>query len=84
VVNGSIAYDSDTEAMSSLEKPIAVSGVGDKAFTVADPKGDAGSAGVAAFASYGALFGEQYIKIGGSYVTPEQGKQIVEEIHGKL
>lgn len=84
VVNGALDYQSDTQAMSSLEKPIPVSGVGDKAFTVADPKGNAGSAGVAAFASYGALFGDQYVKIGGSYVTPEQGKQIVEEIHGKL
>jgi hypothetical protein len=84
VVNGSIDYDADVQAMSALEKPIVVSGVGDKAFTVADPKGNAGSAGVAAFASYGALFGDQYIKIGGSYVTPDQGKQIVEEIHGGL
>jgi hypothetical protein len=84
VVNGALDYQSDTEAMASLEKPIPVSGVGDKAFTVTDPKGNAGAAGVAAFASYGALFGDQYIKIGGSYVTPDQGKQIVEEIHGAL
>jgi hypothetical protein len=84
VVNGALDYESDTQAMSSLEKPIPVTGVGDKAFTVADPKGSAGSAGVAAFASYGVLFGDQYIKIGGAYVTPDQGKQIAEEIHGKL
>lgn len=84
VVNGAIAYDADVQAMSSLEKPIPVSGVGDKAFTVADPKGNAGSAGVAAFASYGALFGDQYDKIGGSYVTPDQGKQIVEEIQAGM
>jgi hypothetical protein len=84
VVNGALGYQGDTEAMASLEKPIPVSGVGDKAFTVTDPKGNAGAAGVAAFASYGALFGDQYIKIGGSYVTPDQGKQIVEEIHGAM
>jgi len=84
VVNGSLDYDSVTQAMSALQKPVPVSGVGDKAFTVADPKGNAGSAGVAAFASYGALFGDQFIKIGGSYVTPDQGRQIVEEIHNKL
>jgi hypothetical protein len=82
--NGSIAYDGDVQAMSSLEKPLTVSGVGDKAFAAPDPKGNAGSAGVAAFASYGVLFGDQYIKIGGSYVTPDQGKQIADEIHGKL
>jgi hypothetical protein len=84
VVNGSIAYDADVQAMSTLQKPIPVTGVGDKAFTVADPKGNAGAAGVAAFASYGALFGDVYIKIGGGYVTPDQGKQLVEEIQGKL
>ena len=84
VVNGAIAYDADVQAMSSLEKPIPVSGVGDKAFTVADPKGNAGSAGVAAFASYGALFGDQYDKIGGAYVTPDQGKQLVEEIQAGM
>jgi hypothetical protein len=82
--NGSIDYDADVEAMSALQKPLSVSGVGDKAFAAPDPKGNAGSAGVAAFASYGVLFGDQYIKIGGSYVTPDQGKQIAEEIHGGL
>jgi hypothetical protein len=43
-----------------------------------------GVAGVAAFASYGALFGDQYVKIGGSYVTPDQGQQLVEEVDGAL
>jgi hypothetical protein len=56
--------------------------VGDKAFTVQDPQGNAGSAGVAAFASYGALFGDRYVKIGGIYVTPDQGKQIAEQLVG--
>ncbi|MGC4112918.1 MAG: hypothetical protein QM747_21375 [Nocardioides sp.] len=84
VVNGAIGYQSDTEAMSAVQKPIPVSGVGDKAFTVQDPSGNAGAAGVAAFASYGALFGDTFIKIGGSYVTPDQGKQLVEEIHSAM
>jgi hypothetical protein len=31
------------------------------------------------------VFGEVYIKIGGlTYVTADQGKQIVELLHGKL
>ncbi len=83
-VNGGLAYSADVQAMSALEKPDPVSGVGDQAFATPDPKGNAGAAGVAAFASYGAIFGDVYIKIGGSYVDPDQGKQIVEEIHGKL
>jgi hypothetical protein len=84
VVNGPLAYDADVQAMSALETPSPVSGVGDKAFAAQDPKGNAGAAGVAAFASYGALFGDVYIKIGGSYVNQDQGKQIAEEIDGKL
>jgi hypothetical protein len=59
--------------------------VGDEAWSIPDPKGNAGSAGAAAFGSYGALFGGAYIKIGGlTYVTPDQGKQIVELLHSKL
>jgi hypothetical protein len=84
LANGSIDYDSDVQAMSSLEKPDSVSGVGDKAFAAPDPKGNAAATGVASFASYGALFGDVYIKIGGSYVNPDQGKQIVDQIDGKL
>jgi hypothetical protein len=84
VVNGAVDYDGDVQAMSTLQKPLSVAGVGDKAFASPDPKGNAGSAGVAAFASYGALFGDQYVKIGGSYVTPDQGKQIVEQVHAGL
>lgn len=85
VSNGSIAYDADVQAMSATgHAPDPVSGVGDQAFATQDPQGSAGSAGVAAFASYGALFGDQYVKIGGSYVTPDQGKQLAEEVDGAL
>jgi hypothetical protein len=85
IVNGALVYQGDVQALSGIGKPpTSVSGVGDKAFAMPDPQGNAGSAGAAAFASYGALFGDQYIKIGGSYVTPDQGKQIVEQIHGGL
>ena len=59
--------------------------MGDEAFSAPDPKGNAGSVGASAFASYGAVFGNVYIQIGGlTYVTPAQGKAIVEELHAKL
>jgi hypothetical protein len=59
--------------------------VGDEAFSEPDPKGNAGSVGASSVASYGALFGDVYIQIGGfTYVTADQGKQIVEELHSKL
>jgi hypothetical protein len=65
--------------------PNRVSGVGDEAYSAADPHGNAGSIGASAFASYGAVFGDAYIKIGGlTYVTAAQGKQLVELIHHKL
>jgi hypothetical protein len=39
----------------------------------------------AGFASYGAVFGDTYIKVGGlTYVTADQGKQIVEMLHSKV
>ena len=61
-----------------------MTGVGEEAFSAPDPK-SAGSLGASAFASYGALFGDVYIHMGGvTYVTPAQGKQIVEELHAKL
>ncbi len=85
VSHGSTIYDSDLQALSSVgHGPTPVSGVGDKAFATPDPNGNAGAVGAASFASYGALFGDQYVKIGGSYVTPEQGRQLVEEVHGGL
>jgi hypothetical protein len=50
-----------------------------------DPNGNAGSAGAASFASYGAVFGETYIKIGGlTYVTSARGRQIAEDLHARL
>jgi hypothetical protein len=59
--------------------------VSDAAFSEPNPNGNAGSEGAAGFASYGAVFGDTYIKIGGlTYVTPGHGKQIVEMLHSKL
>jgi hypothetical protein len=83
---GGIGLDSDVSALTTAGfPPNPVSGVGDKAFSEPDPKGNAGSVGASSFASYGALFGDTYIQIGGlTYVTPDQGKQIVEQLHGKL
>ena len=83
---GKIGYDSDLSALKTAGfPPNSVTGVGDEAFSAPDPKGNAGSVGASSFASYGALFGDVYIQIGGlTYVTPDQGKQIVEELHSKL
>ena len=83
---GKIGYDSDLSTLKTAGfPPNPVTGVGDEAFSAPDPKGNAGSVGASSFASYGALFGDVYIQIGGlTYVTPGQGKQIVEELHGKL
>jgi hypothetical protein len=84
--NGKIAYDSDVSALTTVgHPPTKVSGVGDEAWSTPDPKGNAGSAGAASFGSYGALFGDSYIMIGGlTYVNADQGKQIVEQLHSKL
>ena len=83
---GKADFDADITALKTVNHPpVMVSGVGDEAFSEPDPKGNAGSAGAAGFASYGAVFGDTYIKIGGlTYVTAAQGKQIVEQLHGKL
>jgi hypothetical protein len=83
---GKYGYDSDVSALKTAGfPPNTVTGVGDEAFSAPDPKGNAGSIGASSFASYGALFGDAYIQIGGlTYVTPAQGKQIVEELHSKL
>jgi hypothetical protein len=85
-VNGKIGYDADVSALKTAGyPPNSVTGVGDEAFSMPDPNGNAGSVGASSFASYGAVFGDVYIQIGGlTYVTPAQGKQIVEELHGKL
>jgi hypothetical protein len=65
--------------------PNPVSGVGDKAWSEPDPKGNAASAGAAAFGAYGALYGDTYVQISGlTYVTADQGKQIAELLHGKV
>jgi hypothetical protein len=79
---GQADYSGDVSALSAVgHKPNSVSGVGDKAFSMPDPNENAGSAGAAGFASYGALFGDTYIKIGGlTYVSPSQGKQIAERL----
>jgi hypothetical protein len=83
---GKIGYDSDLSTLKTAGfPPNSVTGVGDEAFSAPDPKGNAASVGASSFASYGALFGDVYIQIGGlTYVTPDQGKQIVEELHSKL
>jgi len=86
VKDGKIGYDADLSALKTAGfPPNSVTGVGDEAFSAPDPKGNAASIGASAFASYGAVFGEVYIQIGGlTYVTPAQGKRIVEELHAKL
>ncbi len=79
-------FSTDVSALKSVGHPAnSVKGVGDEAFSEPDPKGNAGSVGASAYGSYGAVFGETYIKIGGlTYVTASQGKHIVEELDGKL
>jgi len=83
---GKQEFSTDISALKQVSHaPNSVSGVGDEAFSAPDPKGNAGSAGASAFASYGAVFSDTYIKIGGlTYVTAAQGKQIVELLHSKL
>jgi hypothetical protein len=83
---GKADFDADVTALKAVNHPpVMVSGVGDEAFSEPDPSGNAGSTGAAAFASYGAVFGDIYIKIGGlTYVNADQGKQIVEQLHSKL
>jgi hypothetical protein len=83
---GKYGYDSDVSALKTAGfPPNTVTGAGDTASSAPDPTGNAGSVGASSFASYGALFGDAYIHIAGlTYVTPAQGKQIVEELHSKL
>jgi hypothetical protein len=83
---GTYGLDTDVSALKTVgHPPTLISGVGDKAFSEPDPKGNAGSVGASSFASFGALFGDVYIQVGGlTYVTADQGKQIVEELHSKL
>jgi hypothetical protein len=86
VGNGPGDYTNDISVLSTVgHKPDSVSGVGDKAYSMPNPNGNAGSEGAASFSSFGALFGTTYIKIGGlSYVTVSQGKQIANTIHSKM
>jgi hypothetical protein len=83
---GKSALANDVSALKTVGyPPRPVSGVGDEAFSEPDPKGNAGAVGASADASYGAVFGSTYIKIGGlTYVTAAQGKQIVEQLHAKM
>ena len=83
---GKSALGNDVSALKTVgHPPRPVSGVGDEAFSEPDPKGNAGAIGASADASYGAVFGDTYIKVGGlTYVTAAQGKQIVEQLHAKM
>jgi hypothetical protein len=83
---GKYGFDSAISALKAVSHPpTPVSGVGDEAFSEPNPQGNAGSVGASSFASYGALFGDTFIQIGGlTHVNASQGKQIVEELHSKL
>ncbi len=84
--SGPDEFTVDLSALKTVgHPPVKISGVGDEAFSEPDPHGNAGSVGASSFASYGAVFGEDYIKIGGlTYVNADQGKQIVEQIHDSI
>lgn len=86
VTDGKIGLDAIVSTLKAAgHPPNPVSGVGDEAFSEPNPQGNAGSVGASSFASYGALYGTTFIQIGGlTYVTPSQGKQIVEDLHSKL
>jgi hypothetical protein len=81
VENGSLDFDTDKQVLGQAGfTPDVVTGVGDEAFSL-PAKGDTSAMGASMFASYGALFGSEYVKIGGSPVTADQGRQLVEELH---
>lgn len=86
VKGGPTLLGADVETLKAGGHPPAtVSGVGDGAFSEPDPAGNAGSVGAASFASYGAVFGQTYIRIGGlTYVNADQGKQIAEILHAAM
>ncbi len=82
---GQHLFDGDIQALKAVgHPPNRVSGVGDAAYNEPDPKGNAGAVGAADSASYGAVFGDTYIKVGGMYVTAAQGRQLVELIHAAM
>jgi hypothetical protein len=86
VSGGAIGYQTDLQVLHQVgHDPNPVSGVGDKAFSQQDPKGNAGSVGVSSFASFGALFGDVYIQTSGlDYVTAAQGTQIANQLHAAM
>lgn len=85
-LDGKMALGNDVSALKTVgHPPTSISGVGDEAFSEPNPDGNAGAVGASAAASYGAVFGSTYIKVGGlTYATAAQGKQIVEQLHSKL
>jgi hypothetical protein len=83
---GKDGFATDVSALKGFRyPPTPVTGVGDEAFSEPNPHGNAGAVGASSVASYGVVFGDTYIKIGGlTYVNSGQGKQIVEVLHSKL
>jgi hypothetical protein len=83
---GQAGYDAIVSSLKAVSHaPVAVSGVGDEAFSEPNPEGNAGSVGASSIASFGAVFGDTFIQVGGlTYVTAAQGTKIAEELHGKL
>jgi hypothetical protein len=81
MTNGKSVYGSQVDALKTVgSPPVAEKGVGDEAFYES-----ADTPGASIVATYGAVFGDVFIKIGGlTPVTAAQGKQIVEELHSKL
>ena len=86
MIDGKSAMKEDMDIAASMGHPLTVvSGVGDAAFSAPEPKGNAGSIAIAASGSYGALFGDVYIKISGlTYVDQAQGREIVMLVHTAL
>jgi hypothetical protein len=81
MTNGKSVYGAQVDALKTVgSPPVLEKGVGDEAFYES-----ADNPGASIVAAYGAVFGDVFIKIGGlTPVTAAQGKQIVEELHGKL
>jgi hypothetical protein len=83
---GKDGFNTDVSALKAVgHAPNSVTGVGDEAFSEPNPKGNAGAVGASSAASFGAVFGDTFIQIGGlTYVTAGQGTQIVNRLHSKL
>jgi hypothetical protein len=86
VSGGAIGYQADLDTLHTMgDDPNPVPGVGDKAFSQKDPKGNAGAVGVASFASFGALYGDVFVQLSGlDYVNAAQGAQIANQIHAAM